>query len=395
MIADLPRIDLKELISRDLGDFTRKGSKPFWCCPFHGEKTPSMTITPDGKHFKCFGCGAKGDAVEWIKLRHGLGFKQAVEYLGGNLSSATVRTTAGNAIKSPAMPPKPARATLKPSAAMPMDSWQQTVAIILERAEAALWSPTGARALEYLQARGLTKETIKANRLGFQATDENLHGTFVSAGILIPWFTGNLPRFVQIRRKTGCEPKYRAIAGGARGEFYPMPPKVGRVVLICEGEFDAMLARQEVGDLVEVVTLGGAADQITADAAFVLACSPCILIATDTDRAGEQAAQRWLEISRGTRRIKPPGGKDITEAFTAGADLREWIHDELESVRPQAKATTEPPAELAIESEFIANAVEVMLPDGRLAMVTRKLATNRAYLRWVSGLFPATQKAID
>jgi len=38
--------------------------------------------------------------------------------------------------------------------------------------------------------------------------------------------------------------------------------------------------------------------------------------------------------------------------------------------------------------DFFVNAVEVKLPDGRLALVTQKLATNQAYLQWVSGLFP-------
>lgn len=130
-----------------------------------------------------------------------------------------------------------------------------------------------------------------------------------------------------------------------------MPPRAGRVVLVCEGEFDTMLARQVVGDLVEAVTLGGAADQITADATFALACSPCILIATDTDRAGEEAAERWREVSRGTRRIKPPKGKDITEAFLAGLDLREWMHGELESVRPPAKVAASSPAIVPSEAD--------------------------------------------
>ncbi len=51
------------------------------------------------------------------------------------------------------------------------------------------------------------------------------------------------------------------------------------------------------------------------------------------------------------------------------------------NVKPLPPAATTKP-------DFFVNAVEVKLPDGRLALVTRKLATNQAYLRWVSGLFP-------
>lgn len=49
-------------------------------CPFHNEKTPSFVVYPDGFH--CFGCGAHGDAIDFVKRLHGLSFPDALRFLG-------------------------------------------------------------------------------------------------------------------------------------------------------------------------------------------------------------------------------------------------------------------------------------------------------------------------
>lgn len=51
------------------------------CCPFHDEKTPSFTVTPDRNTYRCFGCGVKGDAIDWMRNRHHLSFPDAVIHL--------------------------------------------------------------------------------------------------------------------------------------------------------------------------------------------------------------------------------------------------------------------------------------------------------------------------
>lgn len=80
----LEDINLKELIERETGEkFNREG---FIKCPFHGEKTPSMSIKffPDKNKykFKCFGCDAGGDAIDFISKLKNLDYKKAREYLG-------------------------------------------------------------------------------------------------------------------------------------------------------------------------------------------------------------------------------------------------------------------------------------------------------------------------
>ncbi|QXE19991.1 CHC2 zinc finger domain-containing protein [Clostridium sp. 001] len=81
---ELQDIDLKELIERETGEhFNRQG---YIKCPFHNEKTPSLSIKffPDANKykFKCFGCGEVGDAIDFIEKIKNMTYNQAREYLG-------------------------------------------------------------------------------------------------------------------------------------------------------------------------------------------------------------------------------------------------------------------------------------------------------------------------
>lgn len=59
----------------------KSGSNLFGLCPFHGEKSPSFSVTPAKQFFKCFGCGAQGDAVDFLVRHSGLTLREAVEEL--------------------------------------------------------------------------------------------------------------------------------------------------------------------------------------------------------------------------------------------------------------------------------------------------------------------------
>ena len=64
---------------------TKKG-KDYWaCCPFHGEKTPSFTVSEDKQIYHCFGCGANGDVINFVQEYAGIEFVDAVKKLGGEL----------------------------------------------------------------------------------------------------------------------------------------------------------------------------------------------------------------------------------------------------------------------------------------------------------------------
>ena len=72
---------LAEIVTRYVDGPRRVNGRIFWLCPFHDERTPSFSITPDGGAFKCFGCGASGDVIEFVMRAEGLDFKTALEFL--------------------------------------------------------------------------------------------------------------------------------------------------------------------------------------------------------------------------------------------------------------------------------------------------------------------------
>lgn len=114
-------------------------------CPFHNERTPSFMVSPSRQTYHCFGCGVGGDMFTFIESIEGLDFKGALKLLA---DKAGVELTFEPGQKS---------------------EERDTLFSIMEEAtsfhEGELES--NKKALEYLESRGLTKETIKSFRLGF------------------------------------------------------------------------------------------------------------------------------------------------------------------------------------------------------------------------------------
>jgi DNA primase len=76
------RADIIEVV----GDYVqlKKKGQNFWaCCPFHGEKTPSFSISQAKQIYKCFGCGKAGDPLQFIMDIEGIGFQEAIRHLAG------------------------------------------------------------------------------------------------------------------------------------------------------------------------------------------------------------------------------------------------------------------------------------------------------------------------
>ncbi len=119
-------------------------------CPFHQEKTPSFNVHQARQFYKCFGCGAGGDALKFVMEVDGLTFPEALKLLAER-----------NGI------PMPKRNEYSDT-----DSRLRGALIEMhERAcaffEEQLRKPEGAKAREYLAGRGLTEENIKTFRMGF------------------------------------------------------------------------------------------------------------------------------------------------------------------------------------------------------------------------------------
>ena len=78
------RIRLSEVVGRRV-KLIRRGREHTGLCPFHNEKTPSFTVSDDKGFYYCFGCGAKGDAIDFEMKLGGFDFRETVERLAGEV----------------------------------------------------------------------------------------------------------------------------------------------------------------------------------------------------------------------------------------------------------------------------------------------------------------------
>jgi len=249
-------IDLSALIEGDLGPAKKQGRRLFWPCPFHADHDPSLCITPDGQHYKCFGCGASGDALTWLQERHNLTFQEAYQQLNGGTRMTTLSA------KKPTPPPV--------SHEPPSPAWQERTWAIVTEGVAALGSDTGTRARAWLNERGLTDDTLHRWQIGF-STD----------GILIPCQVEDALWGVKIRRPV--KPKYISVPGSKTALFGTLALQGHSTLVLCEGEFDAMLLHQQAGDLIDVLSpTGGVGQDLTPWLSYLLPyeanlkCTPLI-----------------------------------------------------------------------------------------------------------------------
>ncbi len=195
----LERTDIAALVGRSV-ELKRAGRSLKGLCPFHGERTPSFTVSPERKRFKCFGCGAGGDAIAFVMRREGKGFAEATRLLAGECG---VQLTEGE------------------------DDRLLREKLLLRRVNdlashfyaQQLWDRTaGVQARGHLKSRGLNGEAAKRFGLGFapQAWSE-LAKQAVTAGMLEAAFAAGLcaPR----KATSGATATRRANDGGAYDFF--------------------------------------------------------------------------------------------------------------------------------------------------------------------------------
>ena len=375
VIAD--QADLPMILAR-VGVEVRNGKA---LCPFHDNtNTPAMTVFEIGGRwrFDCKACGAKGDAIGFVSRWERVAPIEAAMQLAGVRPEDVRRKAPGVRQSGPARPsrtdwthpaPRPAseacRRLPEVSGAWADPDWQQAADAIICRAEDALWSSAGREALDWLRGRGLLDLTIRRFRLGFLAervrTDpiealrnrDGPRGITAHRGITIPWChpeawyhalePGPGPRWVgcNVRRLmpevSGPLPvdqeKCFAFAGSQRGFAYPFSDLVvGLPALIVEGEWDALIAWQELGWVVNVIGIGGAKQDPKPSAVAELDGCPDWLIALHNDDAGNEGAKKWAIRSRGksVRAMLPPG-RDLNDLHLGGS-LMEWLRSEYEAL---------------------------------------------------------------
>jgi DNA primase, catalytic core len=88
----LARTDIVEVIAARV-PLKRQGKEYAACCPFHDERTPSFTVSPQKQFYHCFGCGAHGTAISFLMEYDRLGFLDAVEELARRAGMEVPRET--------------------------------------------------------------------------------------------------------------------------------------------------------------------------------------------------------------------------------------------------------------------------------------------------------------
>jgi len=101
-IESAKRVNLIQVAQRSV-KLTRHSSRLMGLCAFHWEKTPSMCVSPERYH--CFGCGADGDVIEWVREINGLTFEAAIHHLNGDSrNSASNRKIERRESQAPSVP---------------------------------------------------------------------------------------------------------------------------------------------------------------------------------------------------------------------------------------------------------------------------------------------------
>ena len=84
VIERVKRINLVDLLQAKGIELKKNGKGWFGRCPFHADKTPSLSINPTKNLWQCFGCGASGDTIRFVELFDQVDFKEAVKRLSNN-----------------------------------------------------------------------------------------------------------------------------------------------------------------------------------------------------------------------------------------------------------------------------------------------------------------------
>jgi DNA primase len=149
-------VDLVETRTR----LRKVGARYTGLCPFHDEKTPSFSVSPDRGTYHCFGCGVGGDAISFVRETEGLDFVGAIEWLGARF---------GVQIEFEETSPQyDARRRRR-----------ERLFALLEQAtafyERTLWESSGAAAVrDYVESRGLGEEVCREFRLGLSPAGATL-----------------------------------------------------------------------------------------------------------------------------------------------------------------------------------------------------------------------------
>ena len=396
MAGRIPRVFINDLLARtdivDLIDarvkLKKQGKNFHACCPFHNEKTPSFTVNGEKQFYHCFGCGAHGNAIDFLMNYDKLEFVETVEELAA-MHNLEVPYEAGSG---PTQIERHQRQNL-----------YQLMEGLNAFYQQSLNQPNADPARQYLAKRGLSSEVISRFAIGyappgwdnvlkrFGANRENKQ-SLIDAGMLVTNDQGrSYDRFRErvmfpIRDKRG-----RVIGFGGRVLGDGMPKYLnspetdifhkGRQLyglyeaqqaaaepqrlLVGEGYMDVVaLAQYDINYAVASLGTSTTADHIQ----LLFRVTHNVICCYDGDRAGRDAAWRALETA--------------LPYMTAGRQLRFMFLPDGEDpdtlVRKEGKAAFEARMEQAQPlSTFLFNSLlpqaDLTSPDGKTQLAALSL----------------------
>ena len=333
--------DIVDVISQYV-HLKRSGRNFFGLCPFHNEKSPSFSVSPDKQIFHCFGCGVGGNVITFVSQIEGLNFVETVQMLAerANIQLPTLQNNGDTQ-----------REILK-------DKVYKVNEFTAEYYHQNLYKPQAKMAQEYVKKRQLTNETLKSFRIGFSGKFDELYQELKKQGfqeqeILESGLVNKNERGQYIDRYRNrlmfpiCDARGRVIAFGGRvlddskPKYINSPENVvyskGRhlfglnvakkgdtkKLLIVEGYMDVISLHQR-GITNVVAPLGTA---LTEQQGWLLRKnSEQIILSFDSDDAGIKAKLRAIDILQNMgcdlRVIQLEGAKDPDEYILKYGNMR-------------------------------------------------------------------------
>lgn len=334
------RIDLADVLSSHL-DMKRSGASYKSLCPFHDEKSPSFMVQKGDSHYHCFGCGAHGDAIQFLMMHLKMNFTDAVESLAQRFNVPLQIIDAGEEKKGPN------KNALKEALELACRFYHLML----------LHTEEGHQALEYLYQRGIDLDFIQRFRIGLAPRESGIlrkvmHAKFIKddilgeAGLISPGREGGWRDFFYDRITFPiCEAsgavigfsarKYKEATFGGKYVNTPETPlfKKSRVLfglnycrrriakerkaLIVEGQIDALRLIAN-GFNITVAGQGTAFGESHVKELITLGISQ-VYLAFDSDEAGQQATYKVGDLFQKegieVRILQLPKGSDPDSFF--------------------------------------------------------------------------------
>ena len=157
--------DIVEVIAQYI-TLKRSGRNYFGLCPFHNEKSPSFSVSPDKQIFHCFGCGVGGDVFAFVSKISGMNFYETVQTLAER-ANITLPSLDNNI--------DTAKEQLKQKV-------YKVNEFAAEYYHKKLYEKTSKEAQEYVKKRKLSNETLQAFKIGFSGNFDELYQELIKQG---------------------------------------------------------------------------------------------------------------------------------------------------------------------------------------------------------------------